>query len=173
MLVSKETRKNILDFLERLCETSNMSKKTLGYTMRSYHVSCPFIVMIFLFYGPQWAVTIHAFNLICIFFLFTVIFNGCLLTMLEHRLCGDEYTISDPFIEQLGLELNSRNRMIVSYFIAIGYFIFFFLVYFYRFYFRKVANMASKVVTIPSAVSSVVSSVVSSAIPLGIPTTSL
>ena len=182
MLVSKETRKNILDFLERLCETSNMSKKTLGYTMRSYHVSCPFILMIFLFYGPQWAVTIHAFNLICIFFLFTVIFNGCLLTMLEHRLCGDEYTIADPFIEQFGMELNSRNRMIISYFIAIGYFIFFFLVYFYRFYFRKgvntiakVANMASKAVTIPSAVSTVVSSVVSSAIPLPliIPTTSL
>jgi len=137
MLVSKETRRKILDFLEKLCETSNMSKKTLGYTMRSYHVSTPFLLLIFLFYGPQWAVTIHAINLVCIFGLFTVVFNGCILTMLEHRLCGDEYTIADPFIEQLGMELNSRNRMIISYCIAISYICFFFLVYYYRFYLSK------------------------------------
>ena len=138
MFISKETRTKILDFLEKLCETSKMSKKTLGYTMRSYHVSAPFLVMIFLFYGPQWAVTIHAMNLIIIFLLFFA-FNGCLLTMLEHRLCGDEFTIADPFIEHLGMELNSRNRMIISYCIAVSFFTFFFIVYYYRFYFRKVA----------------------------------
>jgi hypothetical protein len=146
MLVSKEKRNQILDYLERLCETSNLSKKTLGQTMRSYHVSCPFMVLMFLFYCPQWIVTVHAFNLMCVFFLFFV-FNGCLLTMLEHRLCGDNYTISDPFIEYTGLELNSKNRMIVSYFIAIGYFIFFFIVYYYRFYFKKAVKAIPTIVT--------------------------
>ena len=141
MLVSKEKRKKLLDFLEKLCETSNMSKKTLGYTMRSYHVSCPFILLTLLFYCPQWVVTFHAINLIVIFGLFTLVFNGCILTMLEHRLCGDEYTIADPFIEQLDMELNSRNRMIISYCIAIGYFCFFFLVYYYRFYFNKAKSL--------------------------------
>jgi len=174
MLVSKETRKKILDFLERLCETSNMSKKTLGYTMRSYHVSSPFVLLILLFYGPQWVITMHAFNLICIFFLFTVIFNGCLLTMLEHRLCGDEYTIADPFIEQFGMELNSRNRMIISYFIAIGYMTFFFLVYYYRFYFRKGAKTIAKVASMVSKAASAVStSAIPSAITSIIPTTTL
>ena len=140
MLASKETRKKILDFLEKLCESSRMSKKTLGYTMRSYHVSTPFVLMLFLFYGPQWAVTVHAVNLVIIFGLFTVVFNGCILSMLEHRLCGDEYTIADPFIEFFGMELTSRNRMIISYGIAIGYLIFFFLVYYYRFYFNKISS---------------------------------
>jgi hypothetical protein len=88
-------------------------------------------------------VTFHAINLIVIFGLFTLVFNGCILTMLEHRLCGDEYTIADPFIEQLDMELNSRNRMIVSYCIAIGYFCFFFLVYYYRFYFNKGKSLVS------------------------------
>jgi hypothetical protein len=146
MLVSKEIRNKILDSLERLCETSSLSKKTLGQTMRSYHVSAPFMVLMFLFYCPQWIVTIHAFNLMCVFILFFV-FNGCLLTMLEHRLCGDNFTISDPFIEYAGLELNSRNRMIVSYFIAIGYFIFFFIVYYYRFYFNKAIKAIPTIVT--------------------------
>ena len=61
-------------------------------------------------------------------------FNGCILKMLEHRLCGDEFTIADPFIELLDLELNSRNRMLISYCIAIGYLAFFMIVYYYRFY---------------------------------------
>lgn len=136
MLINKENRNKIVDFLEKLCETSNLSKKTLGNTMRSYHVSAPFVVMILLFYGSQFVVTMYALFLIFVFFSFFV-FNGCLMTMLEHRLCGDEFTIADPFIEQLGMELNNRNRMRISYCIAIGYFIFFFLVYYYRFYFTK------------------------------------
>ena len=136
MLISKEQRTKIVDLLEGLCETSNLSKKTLGYTMRSYHVGCPLILMVFLFYSPQWVVTVHALNLIGVFICF-YIFGGCLLTMLEHRLCGDDYTIADPFIEQMGIELNGKNRMRVSYCIAIGYFIFFFLVYYFRFYFKK------------------------------------
>ena len=63
----------------------------------------------------------------------------CVLTMLEHRLCGDEFTIADPFIEVIGIELNSRNRMLISYWIAVSYFMFFFLVYYYRFYFKTKA----------------------------------
>jgi hypothetical protein len=141
-MLNRAQKTKIIDYLEELCETSSISKKTLGNTIRSYHVSMPFVVMILLFYGSQWCVTIAAFNLICVFFLFFVT-NGCLLTMLEHRLCGDEFTIADPFIEKIGIELNNRNRIAVSYCIAIGYFIFFFLVYYYRFYWKKVISGAS------------------------------
>jgi hypothetical protein len=135
-MLNREQKTKIIDVLEKLCETSPISKKTLGMTLRSYHVSCPFVVLILLFYGSQWCVTIAAMNLIVVFFLF-VITNGCLLTMLEHRLCGDEFTIADPFIETMGIELNSRNRVKISYGIAIGYFIFFFLVYYFRFYLKR------------------------------------
>jgi len=137
--LSREQKTKVLDFLEELCETSRISKKTLGQTIRSYHVSLPFVVIILLFYGGQITITIAAINLIIVFICF-FISNGCLLTMLEHRLCGDEFTIADPFIEILGLESSSKNRVIVSYFIAIGFFIFFFLVYYYRFFYGKIKN---------------------------------
>ena len=137
--LSREQKTKILDLLEELCETSRISRKTLGQTIRSYHVSLPFVVLILLFYGGQITVTIAAINLIIVFICF-FISNGCLLTMLEHRLCGDEFTIADPFIELLGLESSSKNRVIVSYFIAIGFFILFFLVYYYRFYYGKTKN---------------------------------
>ena len=136
-MLGKEEKTKILDYLEKLCETSRVSKKTLGYTMRSYHISCPFILMIFLFYGSQFCVTFVAINLILVFCCF-IYCNGCLLTMLEHRLCGDEYTIADPFIELFGIEMNRKNRMYISIFIAIGYLTLLFIIYYFRFYYEKV-----------------------------------
>jgi hypothetical protein len=142
-MLNREQKTKIIDYLEELCETSSISKKTLGNTIRSYHVSLPFVIIILLFYASQWCVTIAALSLVGVFILFFIT-NGCLLTMLEHRLCGDEFTIADPFIEKMGMELNSKNRVLISYFIAIGYFIFFFLVYFYRFYMVKKINLMPK-----------------------------
>ena len=135
-MLSKERKTEILDYLEGLCEKSRVSKKTLGYTLRSYHVSCPFILMIFLFYGSQLCVTLVALNLLIVFCCFFYC-NGCILTMLEHRLCGDEYTIADPFIEMFDIEIGNKNRMLISFFIAIGYFTLFFLIYYLRFYHWK------------------------------------
>lgn len=142
--LKRKQKNKILDYLEELCETLPISKKTLGLTIRSYHVSLPFVVMILLFYGTQYSVTISGLCLVFVFIMF-FISNGCLLTMLEHRLCGDEFTIADPFIETFGIESTSENRVLVSYGIAIGYFIFFYLVYYYRFYYKS----APTIPTIP------------------------
>lgn len=131
-MLNREQKTKIIDYLEELCETSRISKKTLGMTIRSYHVSCPFVLLILLFYASQWCISLVALSLVGVFCLFFMT-NGCLLTMLEHRLCGDEFTIADPFIETLGIESTSQNRVTVSYFIATGYLTFFFLVYWYRF----------------------------------------
>lgn len=150
-MLNREQKTKIIDYLEKLCETSSISKKTLGNTIRSYHVSMPFVVIILLFYASQWCVTITALSLMGVFFMFFIT-NGCLLTMLEHRLCGDEFTIADPFIETMHMELNSKNRVLISYFIAIGFFIFFFLVYFYRFYMKK---SGIKINFMPAAASTV------------------
>lgn len=144
-MLNREQKTKIVDYLEKLCETSRISKKTLGNTIRSYHVSLPFVVIILLFYASQWCVTIAGLSLVGVFILFFIT-NGCLLTMLEHRLCGDEFTIADPFIEYMGMELNSKNQVKISYFIAIGFFIFFFLVYFYRFYMVKGPAIANKAI---------------------------
>ena len=145
--LNRKQKEKVVDYLEDLCETSRISKKTLGQTIRSYHVSLPFVVIILLFYGTQLTVTIAAINLFIVFILFFIT-NGCLLTMLEHRLCGDEFTIADPFIESIGMESTSKNRVLISYFIAIGFFIFFFIVYYFRFYYNsKVVNIVSDTIS--------------------------
>ena len=131
-MLNREQKTKIVDYLEELCETSRISKKTLGNTIRSYHVSCPFVVLIFAFYASQCLVTIVGLYLLGVFSLFFLT-NGCILTMLEHRLCGDEFTIADPFLELAGIELTSKNRVNLSYCIAFSYMTFFFMVYYYRF----------------------------------------
>ena len=147
--LNRKQKEKVVDYLEELCETSRISKKTLGQTIRSYHVSLPFVVIILLFYGTQLTVTVAAINLFIVFILFFIT-NGCLLTMLEHRLCGDEFTIADPFIETIGMESTSKNRVLVSYFIAIGFFLFFFIVYYFRFYYNsKVVNTITEHIPIP------------------------
>lgn len=155
-MLNREQKTKIIDYLEKLCETSRISKKTLGNTIRSYHVSCPFVVLILLFYGSQLCVTISAINLIFVFVMFFLT-NGCLLTMLEHRLCGDEFTIADPFIETLGIELNSKNRVNISYCIANSYLLFFFLVYYYRFIFKKKIISSISAATNPININNILS----------------
>ena len=141
--LNRKQKEKVVDYLEELCETSRISKKTLGQTIRSYHVSLPFVVIIL--FGTQLTVSIAAINLFVVFILF-FISNGCLLTMLEHRLCGDEFTIADPFIETFGMESTSANRILISYFIAIGFFIFFFIVYYFRFYYKsKIVNVITTI----------------------------
>lgn len=145
--LNRKQKEKVVDYLEELCNTSRISKKTLGQTIRSYHVSLPFVVLILLFYGTQLTVSIAAINLFVVFILF-FISNGCLLTMLEHRLCGDEFTIADPFIETFGMESTSSNRVLISYFIAVGFFMFFFIVYYFRFYYKsKFVNVITNIVT--------------------------
>jgi len=131
-MLSKEDRNRLLDYLEKICEKSRISKKTLGHTMRSYHVSCPVVLLMLVIYASQLVVSLVCINLMIVFCCFFYC-NGCILTMLEHRLCGDEYTIADYFIEMFGLELNNKTRMNISFFIAIGYFTLLFIIYYYRF----------------------------------------
>jgi len=132
-MLNREQKKNIVDFMEKMCESTGISKKTLGCTIRSYHVSMPFFFFIFLFYGSKEILILIIFGLFGALTMF-YLSNGCLLTMLENRLCGDDFTIADPFIEYYGMELNSKNRVIISYYIAIIYIIIFLSIFYYRFY---------------------------------------
>jgi hypothetical protein len=132
-MTSRETKKNILDKMEAWCCISNISKKTIGIIIRSLHISSPYVFMIFIMYGSQMLIIVSYIFLICVFFCF-ILNNGCLLTMLEHRLCGDNFTIADPLIEYYGMEMTSSNRMNISFILGLSFFIIYTIIYYYRFY---------------------------------------
>ena len=64
---------------------------------------------------------------IVILILMFYLFDGCILSMLENRICNDSYNIVDPILEIFNIEINYNNRMRVSYYIlgifAISYMI--------------------------------------------------
>jgi len=131
-MFSSKRKNEIVDRMEQWCSESKISNFTLGHAIRSYHVSLPLILLILTYYAPKCVVQFIILNLIIASVFFNK-FNGCILTKLETRLCGAEFTLADLFVEMFNLELNNRNRMIVSYFIASGFWSAIILIYFFRF----------------------------------------
>ena len=62
-----------------------------------------------------------------------IIFDGCALTMLEERLCKEQYTLVDPFIELSGREINYINRKSFTLWIMIPHLIIVLLIFYFRF----------------------------------------
>jgi hypothetical protein len=138
--LNKDQKVKFIDFLESLCNDSRLSRKSIGNSLRAFHVSTPIIMAVLLLYGPQWIATLMIINCIIVLSLFYM-FGGCFLSMLEKRLCGDEYTIADPVLELLGCEMTNKNRYYASYMIAGSYMFVFFIIYFFRFYSGRFIKM--------------------------------
>lgn len=134
-MLNKEQRNDIINFLENLCSKTRMERKTVGYTLRSFHISAPYILFILLIFGSHFCVIIVFLNLFAVLTCFMV-FGGCFLSALEHRLCGDEFTIADPFLEIFNMEKTNANRLKVTYVIITNYTIIFCLVYYLRFHYN-------------------------------------
>ena len=131
-IFSTRGKNDIVDKMEQWCSNSKISNFTIGHAIRSYHVSFPIILIILTYYAPKCVVQFIIANLIIASIFFNK-FNGCILTKLETRLCGSEFTLADLFVELFNLELNHRNRMLISYCIASGFWAAVLLIYFLRF----------------------------------------
>ena len=109
MLISKINRDNCIKFLENICNNIPISNKLLCLIIRSVHFSLPIIIFTVVMCASKFlALLFIIFSFIIV--LMYVLFGGCILTILEQRLCKENYTVVDPFIKLFGLEINSKNR---------------------------------------------------------------
>ena len=132
MLISKLTRDNCINFLENICNYLPISNKLLGLIIRLVHFSLSILIIIFVLFAPK------ILAVLCIIFLFImalmyVLFGGCILTILEQRLCKENYTILDPFIELIGLKINSKNRKIFTLCTMVPFLSIISLIFYFRF----------------------------------------
>lgn len=132
-MLNKEQKKIIIDYLEQKCINSRFSKKTLGYLLRSFHITTPFAFLFMLFFCSKTVVSVAAIHLLFVAILY-FIFDGCFLSMLEHRICGDEFTIADPFLELFNMEINHENRIKITYYVIACYMVCFYIIYFLKFH---------------------------------------
>jgi hypothetical protein len=117
MGVSKEYRNEIVQYCIQQLKRLGLSEKTIGFFMRAYHVNVPIYFLIAMIYGS------YAVNVGLLIFLFAalisfIVFDGCILSRIESTLDDEDITVVDPTLEILGLEVNNKNRVQVSYVIA-------------------------------------------------------
>lgn len=131
-LISREKRNRIVEHYKNKWESGKLSKKSLGIVMRSFHMSTPIFFILITLFAPKKVVWIAIFLLIVIFFMFFV-FGGCILSMIENKICDDDFTIADPYLEALEWEKNTKNRFNVTLLVGLIYYIIVGIIYYVRF----------------------------------------
>lgn len=132
MGVSKEYKKQIVNWYVSMFRKLNISDKTFGFFMRAFHVNLPIYCVIFLIYGNQFMNICTLIFLVCASISF-ITFDGCILSMIENEIDKEDITVVDPFLEMLDCKTTNRNRMNISIIIAFFYMGFAFFIYFMRF----------------------------------------
>lgn len=139
--LTKEEKKKVIDFLENSCRNTRFSPKTLGIMFRSFHYNTPIVCLYNVLFQNDYIVILTMFILFCAYISW-IPFNGCFLSMLENRVCKDDFNIADPFLELVNFEKNKKNRIYISYFMGGSYMIFIFLILFVRYYlYNKIKHL--------------------------------
>ena len=132
MGVSKEYRNEVVQYCIQQLKRLGLSEKNIGFFMRAYHVNVPIYFFIAMIYGS------YAVNVALVIFLIGalisfIVFDGCILSRIESTLDSEDITVVDPMLEILGLEVNTKNRVQISYVIAALYLSMAFLIFWVRF----------------------------------------
>jgi hypothetical protein len=53
--------------------------------------------------------------------------------MIENKVCNDDFTIADPFLELLDWEKNTKNRFNVTLMVGSSYYVAIAIIYYIRF----------------------------------------
>jgi hypothetical protein len=127
-----ELRNNMLDFAENIINQSNLSKKSVGIVLRSLHFTIPVIIAILFVFG-----SIRVFKMVFVFnvivFILFITLDGCILSRLEQKIMNDDFTVIDPFLELIRVDITNENRKNYSIYSGIFGLIFSVIVFYFRF----------------------------------------
>ena len=135
MICKKGLKKKLKAFINNFaekCKNGKLSAKSLGIIIRTFHMCAPTSFLISVMFGS------YLLSTITIFFLFGVLicfytFDSCFLSVLEQKLCNDDFVIIDPALELCDWEINTYNRYYISNIIGVIYMAIIFIIYYIRF----------------------------------------
>lgn len=139
MLITKEYKSQCVDWCVEWLKMINLSDKTIACIMRSFHIGLPFNTTAVLLLGSQTYALLTLLMLVTAFICFGI-FGGCMLTSIEYKLDGIDFTIMDLVIELLRMDVCAKTRVTVSWVIAGLYILFAFGIYYLRFGTFKLQN---------------------------------
>lgn len=132
MVLSSNTKKKILDLLENkfdmISSKTQITKREIGIIIRLFHSMMPVLPLLTVLFVSKKLVLFHIIFLIMIMTLF-YFFNGCLLSLLEYRLIKDDYSVADPFLKLILVEITNETRKKYTIITLIGILLYFIFVY--------------------------------------------
>jgi len=143
--IGKARRNIVKEILDKkiLPVLSENEKLLIGTWIRSFHFMAPFGLMAIYLFFPKHLVTIGIIVILLITSSF-IYFRGCVLSVLEERLLGNDINIIDGLLLLLNKEINGKNRYQISMIIAVTFITFNISVYYCRFY--SSTNFSEKVI---------------------------
>jgi hypothetical protein len=109
-----------------------ISKKNLGWWIRSTHIAMPYITLTVILFAEQKVVNIVLLIILSINMMF-ILLGRCVLTDLEQKLLGDEVYAIDLFIEMLGVVPDDTNRYYFTIVITLCSYAVLYTIYNFRF----------------------------------------
>ena len=132
MVLSSNTKKKILDLLENkldmISSKTQITKREIGIIIRLFHSMMPVLPLLTVLFVSKKLVLFHIIFLMMIMTLF-YFFNGCLLSLLEYRLIKDDYSVADPFLKLILVEITNETRKKYTIITFIGILLYFIFVY--------------------------------------------
>lgn len=109
-----------------------ISKKNLGWWIRSTHIAMLYIILTVFLFAEQKVVNVVVLIMLSIGMMF-ILLGRCVLTELEQKLLGDEVYAIDLFIEMLGIVPDDTNRYCFTIVITLCSYAVLYAIYHYRF----------------------------------------
>jgi len=132
MFISKLNKDNFINFLENICNNIPISNKLLGLIIRFVHFNLTMVILIFVLFAPKFLALLFIIFTFIIIIMY-ILLGGCILTILEQRLCKENYTIFDPFIKLIGLEINFKNRKLFTLYTIVTFLTIILSIFYFRF----------------------------------------
>ena len=121
-----------INTLEKICYNTGLSHKSIGILLRSFHISQPPLIF-FAVATQNKYLAIFAISFFIAVVLLFFLFKGCFLTVLENKICNDDFTLIDPLLELLNKSINNSNRINTTYYVFAIYSFILFTIYYFRF----------------------------------------
>lgn len=124
--------KKIISYIIDKLRKTGLSDQTLAMNIRLIHIFFPYFIMYCIFYASKYiSIIIVLFTIISLMMFY--IFDGCLLSKLEYKLDGLNYTIIDMYLEILNIEKTNYNRKKYTFIAGIIFLFILIVVYIHRF----------------------------------------
>lgn len=117
---------------ERIERVNPKHSRLIGTWIRCFHFIAPINCIGFILFGAKRLAT-AAMVFMAIIICAYLYFQGCILSWLEKKLCGEDINIADWLLIFLDQDVNNHNRNIITIHFFSFYLLAILFVYYYRF----------------------------------------